>query len=74
MRPIRWDDGTRWDDPNARWGSPSYVLEPGDPGYIAPPGTLPPPSTKKKRIMSSNPKGRAGCYDGRFLCQSVLCS
>jgi hypothetical protein len=36
MRTIHFDDGTRWDDPNARWGDPSYLLEPGDPGYVAP--------------------------------------
>src|SRR6185436_5248983 len=29
-------DGTRFGDPNAYWGSPSYVLQPGDPGFIAP--------------------------------------
>ena len=35
MRPILWDDGTRFDDPNARWGdSGSYLLQPGDPGYV----------------------------------------
>lgn len=55
MRPILWGDGTRWDDVNARWGSPSYVLEEGDEGYQppAPPPTLPTP-TQTKRIMSSN--------------------
>ncbi len=35
MRPLRWNDGTKWGDPNARWGDPSYVLEPGDPGYLS---------------------------------------
>lgn len=43
MRPLRWDDGTRWDNINAFWSEPSYVLEPGDPGYRIPPpepGTL----------------------------------
>ncbi|MBL9130987.1 MAG: hypothetical protein JNG86_07300 [Verrucomicrobiaceae bacterium] len=41
MRPIYWDDGTRYDDPNAYWGDGdgagnggSYMLEPGDPGYV----------------------------------------
>jgi hypothetical protein len=33
MRPIFYNDGTRWDDPNARWG---FMLEPGDEGYVAP--------------------------------------
>jgi hypothetical protein len=53
MRTIRWDDGTRWDDPNARWGDPSYVLEPGDPGYIPP---NPQPHHKKgRKNMAYNP-------------------
>ena len=34
MRPIRWGDGTRWNDPNARWG---FMLEPGHDGYVIPP-------------------------------------
>lgn len=40
MKTLSWDSinpatGTpyTWGDPNLRWGSPSYVLEPGDPGY-----------------------------------------
>lgn len=36
MRIIRYGDGTKWGDKNARWGSPSYVLQPGDPGYVGP--------------------------------------
>jgi hypothetical protein len=58
MRVLRWDDGTKWGDINARWGSPSYVLEPGDPGYRIPPDD---PSlsssslkTRKPTAMSSN--------------------
>ena len=38
MRTLKWNDGTKWGDPNAKWGSPSYVLEPGDPGYTPPAG------------------------------------
>ena len=56
MRPIYWDDGTRYDDLNARWGDPSYVLEPGDEGYVIPPpqpGTASQTTTKTK-TMSSN--------------------
>lgn len=56
MRPIFWDDGTRFDDPNARWGDPSYVLELGDPGYIAPPeepGTIS-PRKHNTHTMSNN--------------------
>lgn len=56
MRELRWDDGTKWDDKNAYWGDPGYVLEPGDPGYV-PPDPLPTPKPKRrKRIyMASNP-------------------
>ncbi len=42
MRPIFWGDGTRWGDPNVYWGSPSYRLEPGDPGYVDNPDFPPP--------------------------------
>ena len=56
MRPILWDDGTLWDDPNAYWGDPSYVLEPGDPGYVIP--ALPADAISKPKLkhntMSSN--------------------
>jgi hypothetical protein len=57
MRVLRWGDGTKWGDINARWGSPSYVLEPGDPGYVDPNPSPPSHPTKKhkKRIMSTNP-------------------
>ena len=49
MRPIKWNDGTRYGDKNARWGSPfSYVLQPGDPGYVAD-GPISPPTTTHRR-------------------------
>jgi hypothetical protein len=56
MRTLRWNDGTKWGDPNARWGNPSYVLEPGDPDYV-PPEPLPTqkPKSKKRNYMASNP-------------------
>jgi len=61
MRPIYFDDGTRFDDPNAYWGDGgSYVLEPGDAGFVIPPPapSIPKPKSKK---MSSNatPDSRA---------------
>ena len=35
MKPLRWDDGTRYDNVNSRWGDGgSYLLEPGDLGYV----------------------------------------
>lgn len=61
MRIAYWDDPTlRWDDPNFRWGDPSYVLEPGDEGYVppddAPPLPLPrkPKPRTKRNYMASN--------------------
>ena len=56
MRTIRFGDGTRFGDLNAYWGSPSYVLEPGDENYRVPP---PPPGTllqtkSTHKNMSSN--------------------
>lgn len=56
MKPLHWDainpaTGTpfTWDDPNLRWGDPSYYLEPGDPGYVPyGPAPSPPPKPKKK--------------------------
>jgi len=56
LRVMRYGDGTKFGDPNARWGSPSYVLEPGDPGYVPPP--VPPiqPTKKKgRKNVASNP-------------------
>lgn len=59
MRPLRWDDGTRWNDPNARWSDPSYVLEPGDPGYVnTSPATGANPDKKGNRTMNETPKNQ----------------
>lgn len=52
MRILRFDAGETWDNPNARWGNPSYVLENGDPGYLDPnPSPTNPPTY---RTMSNN--------------------
>ncbi len=70
MRPVTWDSGVTWDDPNLRWGEPSYLLEPGDAGYTPP--ALPAnaaPKPKQKHAMSTNatPRNpkilRARCHD-----------
>ncbi|MBL9116538.1 MAG: hypothetical protein JNJ83_16140 [Verrucomicrobiaceae bacterium] len=56
MKPLTWDSVDangqpyRWDNKNLRWGSPSYVLEPGDPGYT-PPSVSTPPQTKTRKRM-----------------------
>ena len=56
MKIIRMDSGFHFDDPNNRWGNPSYQLEPGDPGYVPP---NPPPSTptqtRKTKAMAKQP-------------------
>lgn len=49
MKTVYWNDPdprVRWGNPNLRWSSPSYLLEPGDPGYVelqpGQPGYVPP--------------------------------
>jgi hypothetical protein len=56
MKPLHWDainpiTGTpfTWDDPNLRWGSPSYYLEPGDAGFVPYATPVPVPPVKKKK-------------------------
>ena len=54
MRPVNWNEGLLWGTPNLRWGNPSYLIEPGDPGYV-PPSSPPTKKPKKKRnYMASN--------------------
>jgi hypothetical protein len=52
MKNILWDAGFRFDDPNNRWGEPSYQLEPGDPGYVPP--TINPPQPKRRRMKRNS--------------------
>jgi hypothetical protein len=47
-----WDSGLRFDDPNLYWGDPSYILEPGDPGYVPP---SPPTPTPNKTMKTHTP-------------------
>ena len=51
MRIAHYDEGLTWDNPNLRWGDPSYLLEPGDPGYV-PPFSSP---KKPKKHMKRKP-------------------
>ena len=49
MRPAYWDSSDPemvFDNPNLIWGNPSYLLEPGDPGYVPPADSA--TETKKK--------------------------
>jgi hypothetical protein len=53
MRTAFFDSGDPemyFDNPNLRWGSPSYLLEPGDPGYVPPSPSANETITKKKRM------------------------
>ena len=56
MKTLTWDSGYTWNDPNLRWGNPSYILEPGDPGYTPPTNIILP--KKGKHTMSNNPISR----------------
>jgi hypothetical protein len=57
MRIASFDSGLHWDDPNLRWGNPSYLLEPGDPGYVADPTSASFPAANKKTKRKIMPKG-----------------
>ena len=48
MKPLFWDaidpatgEPYHWDSPNIFWGDPSFILEPGDPGYEPPTPSVP---------------------------------
>jgi hypothetical protein len=53
MRTAYFDSGDPemyFDNPNLRWGDPSYLLEPGDPGYVPPTPSVNQTIKKKKRM------------------------
>lgn len=57
MRIATWDSNDpemHFDNPNLRWGSPSYLLEPGDPGYVAPFPSVTTTKNKRKSKMKHN--------------------
>jgi hypothetical protein len=54
MKPVTWDSGVRWNDPNLRWGDPSYLLEPGDPGYVNTAPVTPGGGSTKKGTKTMN--------------------
>jgi hypothetical protein len=54
MIPVNYDSGIRFGDPNLRWGNPSYLLEPGDPGYVPPTPDVSEPKTKSKKMKHQN--------------------
>jgi hypothetical protein len=53
MKIATWDS-MHWDDPNLRWGDPSYLLEPGDPGYVSAPPSSPPTQNPKRNPRTVN--------------------
>ena len=62
MKTLHWDAINpftgrpfTWDDPNLRWGDPSYYLEPGDPGFVPYPGMTPPAKPKRKPFRRQRP-------------------
>jgi hypothetical protein len=60
MKTLSWDTGNPldcFDNPNCRWGSPSYRLEAGDPGYVEwfPPGYQPPDTKPKSAFIAKAP-------------------
>uniref|UniRef100_UPI003783CA8F fibronectin type III domain-containing protein n=1 Tax=Prosthecobacter sp. TaxID=1965333 RepID=UPI003783CA8F len=54
MKPVTWDSGVTWDDKNLRWGNPSYLLEPGDPGYIHTAPASAAANTQKRHTTMNN--------------------
>jgi hypothetical protein len=65
MRPIQRDDGTRYDDVNARWGDGgSYLSESGDPGNVnTAPDTPGGGSAKKKETKTMKQRLSAGAAE-----------
>lgn len=67
MKTLHWDEidpatgqPYTWDDPNIRWGDPSYVLEPGDPDYTPTvPVNQPPTQLKKMKRQAYYPSRAA---------------
>jgi hypothetical protein len=60
MKLVSWDDPDPrvvWDNPNLRWGDPSFLLEEGDPGWVPwPPVSTPvKPKKKKRSYKMANP-------------------
>ncbi len=57
MRTAYWDSTDPemfYDNPNLRWGDPGYLLEPGDPGYVAPLPPNPETPTKRKKVKRNS--------------------
>jgi hypothetical protein len=58
MRPVTFDSGIRYGDKNLRWGSPSYLIEFSDPGWVYDPHSAaqPPPSYHQQAKKHTMPK------------------
>jgi hypothetical protein len=64
MKIAYYNSGIRWDDPNLRWGSPSYILEPGDPGYVPPSPSTP---TTNKHMKTPHYPVPVIAYNGNLI-------
>ncbi len=71
MRIVKWDENFTWDDPNTYWGDPSFQLEPGDPGYVPPPGSLPSPKPKPRRTKKMPKSDYIKQNDDAFAAQNT---
>lgn len=57
MRIAYWDSGDpemHFDNPNLIWGDPSFLREPGDPGYVDPFPSVNQTKTKNKRMKHNS--------------------
>jgi hypothetical protein len=70
MIVAKFDSGLKFGDKNLKWGSPSVLLQEGDPGYVADPtsASFPPsqPPTKRKTMPKSD---HIKSRDAEFLAQ-----
>jgi hypothetical protein len=74
VRVATFDSGLHLDDPNFYWGDPAYLLEPGDPGYIADPTSASFPPTQPKKKTKTMPKhDLIKAKDADFAAQLLTC-
>ena len=73
MKIALFDSGLHWDDPNLRWGDPSILLEPGDPGYVSDPTSASFPATSTPKRKHTMPKSDfIKARDAQFADQLLL--
>ena len=72
MKIALFDSGLHFDDPNLRWGDPSILLEPGDPGYVPDPTSASYPASQPKRKPSMPKSDFVKKRDTQFSDQLTL--